>query len=238
MQEKERPMASKRLYDLMYRFRAPWEGSDRPELRRLVADGRCAPETLRAPGAAVARAIDLGCGAGGVAIELAQAGFEVTGVDFSEVALRKARRTARRQGLGPDRIRFVQGDLTAGHVPGVEGPFDLLVDYSTLDDLRGDKRRAMAAYMTSLARPGSRLFLYAWEAGRQDLPRMSFTGPSRMYPGLDPGEAAQLFGHAFGLEVIEPPTPPDHTAIYLLEGLPTAAPASPTPVGAAGRAGR
>ena len=42
----------RRVYDLMYRVGAPWEGADRAELRRLVADGRCAPETLRRPGAA------------------------------------------------------------------------------------------------------------------------------------------------------------------------------------------
>jgi hypothetical protein len=102
-------------------------------------------------------------------------------------------------------------------VPGVEGPFDLLVDYSTLDDLAGDRRRAMAAYMRSLARPGSRLFLYTWEAGRQDLPRMSFSGPSRMYPGLDPGEVEVLFGDVFRVEALEKPTAPDYTAVYLLE---------------------
>jgi len=88
-------------YDLMYRFGAPWEGADRVELRRLVQDGRCAPATLRRPGAPAARAIDLGCGAGGVALELADAGFEVTGVDFSPVALRKAREAAE-QGVEAD----------------------------------------------------------------------------------------------------------------------------------------
>ena len=79
------------LYDLMYRFGAPWEGADRTELRALVRDGRCSPDALRRPGAGAARAIDLGCGSGSVSMELAEAGFEVTGVDFSRVALRKAR---------------------------------------------------------------------------------------------------------------------------------------------------
>lgn len=32
--------------DVMYRVSAPWEGADRPELRRLVADG--APSTATA----------------------------------------------------------------------------------------------------------------------------------------------------------------------------------------------
>ena len=88
-------------YDLMYRFGAPWEGADRVELRALVRNGRCSPETLRRPGQPLARAIDLGCGAGGVSIELAQAGFEVTGVDFSRIALRKASRAARAQTIPP-----------------------------------------------------------------------------------------------------------------------------------------
>jgi len=207
----------RRVYDLMYRVGAPWEGADRAELRRLVADGRCAPETLRRPGAAAARAIDLGCGAGGVTIELAEAGFDVTGVDFSAVALRKARAAAERRGLGADRIRFVAGDLTAGHVAGVEGPFDLLVDYGTLDDLPEAGRHAVAAYVTDLARPGSRFFLFAFCARHEDLPRMSFSGPSKAFPGLAPGEVQRRFEPAFRVDVIEAPTRTRHLATYLLE---------------------
>jgi SAM-dependent methyltransferase len=207
----------RRAYDLIYRFGAPWERADRAELRALVADGRCAPETLRRPGASEARAIDLGCGAGGVAIELAEAGFAVVGVDFSAVALGKARAAAARRGLGPDRLAFIAGDLTAGHVPGVEGPFDLLVDYGTLDDLPTAGRRAMARYVTGLARPGSRFFLFAFSGRAEDLPRMSFGGPSKAFPGLVPGEAERLFGGAFRIDVIEAPTKTRHIATYLLE---------------------
>ncbi len=204
------------LYDLMYRFGAPWEGADRVELRRLVADGRCAPETLRRPGAPAARAIDLGCGAGGVTIELAEAGFDATGVDFSSVALRKARAAADRRGLGPDRIRFVAGDLTAGHIDGVEGPYDLLVDYGTFDDLPDAGRRAMAAYVTSLAHPGSRVFLFAFSGRPEDLPRFSFGGPSRAFPGLTPGEVERRFEPAFRVEAIEVPTRTRHVGTWLL----------------------
>ncbi|MEO7664542.1 MAG: methyltransferase domain-containing protein [Candidatus Limnocylindrales bacterium] len=207
----------RRAYDLMYRFGAPWEGADRVELRRLVADGRCGPETLRRPGAAKARAIDLGCGAGGVAVELAEAGFEVTGVDFSEVALRKARAAAARRGLDHRRVRFVSGDLTAGRVPGVEGPFDLLVDYGTLDDLPAAGRRAMAAYVVTLSRPGSRFFLFVFSGRREDLPRMSFGGPSKTFPGVVPGEVERLFEPAFRVEFIEAPTKTRRVATYLLE---------------------
>jgi len=212
----------RRLYNLMYRFGAPWEGADRVELRALVADGRCAPETLRPPGEPAARAIDLGCGAGGVSLELAAAGFEVTGVDFSDIALRKAREAAARRGLGPDRVRFVAGDLTGGRVPGVEGPYDLLVDYGTLDDLPEAGRTALARYMTDLARPGSRLFLYAFAGRPEDLPRFSFGGPSRAFPGVVPGEVERRFGDHWRIEVIDPPTATHHIGTWLLERRETA----------------
>lgn len=207
----------RRAYDLMYRVGAPWEGADRVELRHLVQSGPCSPETLRPSGSPTARAIDLGCGAGGVSIELAEAGFEVTGVDFSPVALAKARTSAARRGLGPARVTFVQGDLTSGAVPGVTGRFDLLVDYGTIDDLPAPGRLKMARYVSELARPGARLFLFAFSGRLEDLPRFSFSGPSRAFPGFVPGEVEHLFAPAFHVETLEAPTRARPIATYLLE---------------------
>ena len=207
----------RRFYNVMYSVGAPWEGADRVELRELVRDGRCSAAALRRPGMPAARAIDLGCGAGTVSIELAEAGFDVTGIDFSPVALRKARAAAATRGIDADRLRFLEGDLTLGHVPGVEGPYDLLVDYGTLDDLSADGRRSMADYVTRLARPGSRLFLFAFCGHPSDLPRMSFDGPSKAFPGLIPGEVERLFEPAFRVEAIDPPTRTRHVGTWLLE---------------------
>lgn len=207
----------RRAYDLMYRVGAPWEGADRVELRHLVQRGRCSPATLRQSGSPTARAIDLGCGAGGVSIELAEAGFEVTGIDFSLVALAKARSAAARHGLGPDRVTFVHGDLTSGAVPGVTGTFDLLVDYGTLDDLPAPGRPGMARYIAGLARPGARFFLFAFSGRLEDLPRFSLSGPSKVFPGLVPGEVEHLFEPAFAVETLESPTRARPIATYLLE---------------------
>jgi len=207
----------RRAYDLMYRVGAPWEGADRAELRALIEDGRCSPERLRRPGTPAARAIDLGCGAGGVSIELAERGFDVTGVDFSSVALRKARDSASARRIGPGRLQLVRGDLTAGGVPGVEGPFDLLVDYGTFDDLPTNLRGRMAPWVASLARPGSRFFLCAFAGDPADLPRFSFQGPSRAFPGLLPGEVEHWFGRWFDVEPLDPPTRTRHTGTWLLE---------------------
>jgi len=198
------------FYDLMYRWHAPWEMGARAELVALVESGRVTPELL-APG----RAVDLGCGAGANAVFLAQAGFDVVGIDFSPVALRKARRAALAAGVS-QRLRLLRADLTAPSLPGVEGPFDLLVDYGTLDDLAPTDRRAMAATIIRLARPGSIFVLYAFHAARADLPRFSLTGPSRLVPVLEPGEEVELFGNAFEIERLPEPRPEHLTAAFVM----------------------
>jgi SAM-dependent methyltransferase len=177
---------------------------------RLVETGVITPERL-APG----RAVDLGCGAGANAIFLAQAGFDIVGVDFSTVALRKARRASIDAGVS-ERIQLVEGDLTAAEIPGVAGPFDLLIDYGTLDDLSPAGRLAMAATIVRLARPGSVLVMYAFHAARADLPRFSLSGPSRMVPALEPGEEVTLFGDAFEIERLPEPRPEELAAVFVM----------------------
>ncbi len=199
-------MVGARLYDLIYRFGAPWEVGPREELVELVRSGRLAPERLP-------RAIDLGCGTGANSVFLARQGFEVTGVDFSAVALGKARAKAREAGVG---ARFVRGDLTAGAIEGVEGPFDLLVDYGTLDDLKGEARVAMAATIIGLSRPGSRFLLWCFYAPRGELPFISFSGPSRLAPALEPGEEERLFGEAFDIERLPKPAPGERAGCFLM----------------------
>lgn len=192
-----------RFYDVLYRFGAPWEMGPRSELVELVESGRLTPPVLGG-----SRAIDLGCGSGANAIYLAEHGFDVTGIDFSSVALRKARAAASRLAHPPV---FIEGDLTA---PGTAslGPFDLLVDYGTLDDLNGEKRRAMARTIHGLSRPGSAFLLWCFYGERSALPFFSFTGPSRPFAGLAHGEERELFGDAFDIETILAPGRKEHGA--------------------------
>lgn len=199
-------MPGSRIYDVMYRAglaRTFWSRIDRPEIRDLVEGGPCDPRNLAPPIGGQPRAIDLGCGEGDVSIYLARQGFDTVGVDFSGAALTLARAAAARAGVDRSSLRFVQSDLTASTIPGVEGPFDLLVDYGTLDDLGGEARSRAARLITSLARPGSRFFLYAFYARLQDLPWVSVTGPSRLAPErIEPGELEALFGDAWTIERI------------------------------------
>jgi hypothetical protein len=110
----------------------------------------------------------------------------------------------------------VEGDLTATAIAGAEGPFDLLIDFGTLDDLDPDGRLAMARLVARLARPGAAFVFWCFWARRTDLPRFSLTGPSRMIPVIEPGEEERLFGDSFTIERLPEPQPASHSACFLM----------------------
>lgn len=183
-------MVGASAYNLMYRVWAPWDSVGvRQDLINLLEGGQVDPQGYP-------RSLDLGCGTGANVVHLAALGFEAWGVDFSDVAIRKARLRARKSAVG---AHFVIGDLTQESIPGIEGPFDLLTDFGTLDDLRGDDRRAMAGTITRLARPGSKFLEYCFYGETDQLPRFSFKGTSK-YSHIAPGELDELFGEQWDID--------------------------------------
>lgn len=75
-------------------------------------------------GADPGRALDLGAGEGRTALWLARRGWQVTAVDFSDVALDRGRRRVEEAGT-PGSVEWVCADLTSYDPP--EGPFDLVL---------------------------------------------------------------------------------------------------------------
>jgi SAM-dependent methyltransferase len=204
-------------YNLMYRYWAPWDGPGvRRELVDLLESGRVDPE--RYP-----RSIDLGCGSGTEVVYLAEKGFDSWGVDFSDVGLEKAKARAADAGVS---CSLVQGDLTAGSIDGVEGPFDLLVDFGTFDDLRGEDRKAAVETANRLSRPGSVFLEWCFYGRTEDLPAISFSGPSRAFmspdrarrtlsPAIEPGEIEMMYGQSWEIEPVSA-NPERCTACFLL----------------------
>lgn len=120
-----------------------------------LAPNRFVAEQLA--GLAPGRALDLACGEGRNALWLASRGWQVTAVDFSDVALDKGRERAAKSGLELD---WVAADLTA-YVPEA-GAFDLVViAYLHLfqHDLDTVLRRAAGALA-----PGGMLFIVGHDA--------------------------------------------------------------------------
>ena len=192
----------KRFYEVTYRyFRAPWDAGPRDELVRLVDSQRIKP----------GHAIDLGCGTGANAIYLAQHDFDVTGVDFAEAAIKKARKRAVEASV---KVNFIVDDLTNLH--HVSGTFDFLLDYGVLDDLRPRQREAYLRNMLSLTHPGSHYLLWGFE--------YPMRGWEKFVPFFDvpfyPGEIKQRFNSYFEIERIADKMdysvwPPGHAA-YLM----------------------
>src|SRR3954470_5848055 len=103
----------------------PWDtGTPDPLLVELITSRAIAP----------GRALEIGCGTGTNAIFLAQHGFDVLGIDISEVAVEKAR--AKAQG----RCRFEAGDFLAATPPG--GPFQFVFDRGCFHVFDGEGERA------------------------------------------------------------------------------------------------
>jgi SAM-dependent methyltransferase len=125
---------------------APWDsGISPPELFTFIEHNP--------PG----RAIDLGCGTGTNVLTLAQSGWQVTGVDFSPMAIRRARRKIARSGCVVDlRVQ----DVT--NVSGVEPGFDLALDIGCFHSLSEDEQSRYASQIARLVKPGGTYLLYSF----------------------------------------------------------------------------
>jgi len=131
------------------------------------------------------RALDLGCGTGTNCIYLARHGWEVVGVDFSAVAIRRARRRARRAGVT---VRFYRADVT--DLSFLDGPFDLALDTGCLHSVPSERWERYAEELARLVRPGGLYLLYAFSLR-----------PDRVVPrGFAPEEVRDLFAAAFVIE--------------------------------------
>jgi SAM-dependent methyltransferase len=178
----------KLFYETLYRhFRAPWDIGPRQELVALVEGGRLRP----------GRAIDLGSGTASNCIFLAQHGFDVTGVDYAPAAIEQGRARAEAAGVEVD---FRVDDLT--DLRHVEGTFDLLVDYGTLDDLAPRDRDRYMKNVLPLTHPGSRFLLYCFEWSFRWWERLLFRVAFFGAMAMAPGEVERRFGRHFAIERI------------------------------------
>jgi SAM-dependent methyltransferase len=140
-------------YSLMYRLGLkPWEFDSTP--RQLVEVADQLP-----PG----RALELGCGTGRQAVELAQRGWDVTGLDYVRRAIEESRSRAETAGVG---VRFLVGDAIRLDDVELGVGFDLIYDNKCFHGLRPRSRQVYAEGVGRACRLGGTYLLFALQPGR------------------------------------------------------------------------
>lgn len=101
------------------------------------------------------RMLDVGCGAGQIAIPAAQAGADVTGIDIATNLVERARQRAAEAGV---KAQFDDGDAEA--LPYPDASFDLVV--SLIGAMFAPRPELVAAELVRVCRPGGRIAMANW----------------------------------------------------------------------------
>jgi ubiquinone/menaquinone biosynthesis C-methylase UbiE len=134
------------LFHYWYFGQPPWDtGVSPPELLEFIQNHKAG------------RAIDIGCGTGTNVITLANAGWQVTGVDFAPRAIKLAKQKAHEAGV---QVELLVKDATT--LEGISGPFDLALD---LGCFHGIPLKGRTKYLEQLHRvlaPGGFWLMYGF----------------------------------------------------------------------------
>lgn len=132
-------------FNLWYFRATPWDtGVTPPEVELFIKS--------HLPG----RVLDLGCGTGTNLVRFAQAGWQVTGVDFAFKAVREARKKLRNHQM-PGIV--LQGDVT--DIRNIEAPFNLVLDIGCYHGLTEDQRAQYRENLGKLVAEGGTFLMYA-----------------------------------------------------------------------------
>jgi ubiquinone/menaquinone biosynthesis C-methylase UbiE len=168
-------------FEALYQGTPPWE-IGRPQEAFLTAADRLS-----------GRVLDSGCGTGELAMMAAERGFDATGIDVAESAIRIARERAVDRGLG---CEFIVGDvlrLAALTKP----PYDTVLDSGVLHIFDAEDRIRYVAQLAEVTAPGGQLMTLCFsdrDAGTW--------GPHR----LSHDDLLDAFAIGWRIEAIEPTT--------------------------------
>jgi SAM-dependent methyltransferase len=148
---------TKELEQLKARLKTTWMTGDYDTFSRFMeSDAEQFFQRLGVtPGT---RLLDVGCGAGQLALIAARAGARVTGCDIATNWLEKARARASAEGL---EISFEEGDVEA--LPYRDAQFDAVV--SLIGAMFAPRPDLVAAELTRVCRPGGMIAMANWTPG-------------------------------------------------------------------------
>jgi SAM-dependent methyltransferase len=172
------PVPDRSMFETFYAGQAPWD-IGRPQKAFTEAADQVTGSVL-----------DAGCGTGENALFFAQRGCRVTGIDFVEEAIRRARRKAQERGLSATFL--VKDALT---LKDWSERFDNVIDSGLFHVFSDEDRKRYVEGLATVLKPDGRLFLECFsneEPGTQ--------GPRR----ISRQELHDAFAHGWQIESIAP----------------------------------
>jgi cyclopropane fatty-acyl-phospholipid synthase-like methyltransferase len=119
--------------------------------------GKPQPPFVAIANQVVSPVLDAGCGTGSTALFFAALGHQVTGIDFVEEAIRRARAKAAERGLP---AKFLIKDAMT--LSEWEQRFASVIDSGLFHIYSGDERRCYVQGLANVVQPGGRLFLFTF----------------------------------------------------------------------------
>ena len=119
--------------------------------------GKPQPPFIAVADQIVSPVLDSGCGTGGTAIYFAAKGYQVTGIDFAEEAIGRARVKAVDRGVDVDFL--VMDAMTLGTW---DKRFASVIDSGLFHIYAGEEQQRYVKGLTHVLKPGGRLFLFAF----------------------------------------------------------------------------
>jgi cyclopropane fatty-acyl-phospholipid synthase-like methyltransferase len=170
--KKAGPPSNSNEFDKAYSSMIHWAWSDiriPRELKELASTYK--PKT----------SLELGCGLGNFSCYMAEQGIKATGIDFSPIAIERAKKKAEDKKCKPT---FIVDDVT--NLKNIEEQFDVAFDVGCFHclDVEGQKKYVEEVYR--LLKPGGRLLLWALDNSPSDIK-------------LDADYISKLFGSHFTL---------------------------------------
>ena len=172
------PVPDRSTFEAMYAGQAPWD-IGKPQKPFLDVADRITGSVL-----------DAGCGTGDTALFLAGRGCQVTGIDFLDVPIQRAKRKAAERGV---QATFLVQDALA--LKDWTERFDNVIDSGLFHVFSDEDRRRYVEGLATVFKPGGRLFLLCFsdeEPGTQ--------GPRR----VSKEELHAAFAEGWSIESIEP----------------------------------
>jgi cyclopropane fatty-acyl-phospholipid synthase-like methyltransferase len=169
------PPDTSAAFDSAYRFPVTIWGDARipPEIKALTRTG--APRS----------ALELGCGIGRFSRYVAQQGIRATGVDFSKVAIARARKRVAGDDVQPE---YLVGDVT--RLDAISGPFDVSFDVGCFHCLDANAQRGYVSEVFRLLKTGGTHLIWALD-----------TAPSGI--AFTPDLVKEIFAPGFRLQAAQ-----------------------------------